>query len=182
MALFAGGRSANGRGGLHIRGTGRGRGRGRGRGSNSAGHFPKQSTFNSTRVEEPTESQSNDDKSSSEVGEGDIDEVSDGSSQEEDPIEPNIKPYNVLLQSLKANVLRAQPARKKRRIEDKHSFDRSTPIDLLENPNIDSKPEGDIDHVDELEDENTVPGEYADLADSDENEDRKPHNNLVGMY
>lgn len=101
-----------------FRGSERGRGRGRGRGSFTS-RAANRSTFYSTRVEEQQSGNSGSDHDGSEPGYSSAGAVSSSSEESEQDVEPtkSLNPYNALLQSLSANVPRAEPQRKRRKIQ-----------------------------------------------------------------
>ena len=170
---------SRGRAGFRARGGQRGHGRGRGRAGLATG-ARKSSTFYSTRVEQAADryvlnfsanseyllnwTSGTEESSASEVGNEEVHEESDGdtSSDEDGTNRATARPYNVLLQSLKAAPDLSPPVRKKRRVE----WERSISHEIEEgstshiNGNRDNKEATDA--VDEPEEENSPKAESSD--------------------
>ena len=146
----------------HFRGSSRGRGRGSARGAKGArGGATKKNPFYSTRVEEqPGENE--DAHEDSERDEDQFIEASDVSSDsgDDDAAARGVKSYNLLLQSLSANIQRGESQRKRRKVE--------IPEAVL-------VPEAAADDVDEVEEAEEIEdlGEDHEEGDNevDENED-----------
>ncbi len=97
----------------------RGRGKGRGKGDSRArgGHWE---TFYSTRVKEKPQNLAGSDPDDLDEGKDDVQEPTEPSSnsEEEEFPESTAKPYNLLLQSLSANVQQGEPPSRKRKLND----------------------------------------------------------------
>ena len=153
MAPFARGRGfSRGSQGFHARGGSRGRGSG-----NVRAHGNRKATFISSRVEEPVEHEPdmNDESQGLKVGENES-AAEDLSSESDQDIaaSTNVKPYNMLLQSLNANIQRGQPERKKRKIENTGALENNEDLDQ------------NLDLVEEPEE-----AEFADLSDAEDDDE-----------
>ena len=157
------------RGGARLAASGRGanaNGRTGSRVPNMNSHGNK-STFHSTRVEEIVEENTGDQSSeASDEDAGGNDTLLEVSSDDGESADLSaVKPYNVLLESLKANVQRGEPARKRQKMLDESTTEQ--PMEMVRNElNEESlHTTEDIDLVLEAEDEHHLSAE--DTPDSE---------------
>lgn len=163
-----------------ARGTrGRGLGYGRGRGTGSYRDHTK-SIFHSTRVEESVADEiQNESTNSDEDGKPALHDSSPSSGSEtEDETARTGKPYNDLLQSLNVETTRAEPQRKKRRLQankdQQQVLDSKRPSytagtighDKATNTTAKSEIEIDTETEDEAEDDSAF-GEFQTLTDTE---------------